>query len=140
MFSDVTQMRLICLIYSLLHRIFVSQKALEIRQVCGRSLLVSVSVSICVFSFELQLDSCPNIFRVSWSVSALLVLVYKKLLLYEMLRMLSSLNEQNGLMSQIITSEENDNTVNYLGQSGLYSEGNHFKSFQQTKPWEVHWP
>ena len=50
--------------------------------------------------------------------------------------MLSSLNEQNGPMSQNITSEENDNTVNYLGQSGLYSEDNHFKSFQQTKPRE----
>ena len=52
-------------------------------QVFNQSLQVSVSVLVCIFTFEFQTESTANVFHV---VSALLVLVHVKLPIFKILK------------------------------------------------------
>ena len=66
MFSNVTQIQLICLIYSLISRSFALQKALLIMRVSGQSLLASVRVLIFIFTSDLHSKLSANMFHIPW--------------------------------------------------------------------------
>ena len=85
MFSHVAQIRLFWLIFSLIGGVTALKRALVMKQVSGPCLLMFVSVLRCVFTFELQSEYTANITRFFWFLSALLVLVFMKLLIYKML-------------------------------------------------------
>ena len=72
-------------IYSLISRAIALQRAFVMMQVCGRNLPVSVCVSICIFTFELQSKSSAIVFRVFTVFSELLVFLCMKLLTFKML-------------------------------------------------------
>ena len=66
MFSDVPQIQLICLIYSLIRRVFEIQRAFVMMQDSGRSLPVFAGVLKCIFTCELQSESSTNVFLFSF--------------------------------------------------------------------------
>ena len=61
----MTQIQLICLIYILISGFAALQRAIVMMQVPGQSLPVSVSVFICILTFELQPESSACMFHVS---------------------------------------------------------------------------
>ena len=83
--SDVAQIRLIGLTYSLISRIAALQGTLVMIRVSGQSLPVSVSVPFFIFNFHLW--ASVRIWRQCvWRLivfSALLVLMFRKLLIYK---------------------------------------------------------
>ena len=82
-FSDVAQIRLICLICSLISGVTALHRAHIKIQLSGRSLPVSYCVLLGNFTFELQSESSFNRFHVSLFLYSMLVLVSMKLLIFK---------------------------------------------------------
>ena len=69
-FSDLAQIQLICFIYSLISNFIALQRALIKMWVSGRNLPLTVSISRCVFTCELQSESSAIVYHISQSLCA----------------------------------------------------------------------